>query len=114
LRRDDHLLVFGGGRTRSALSLDVVVAGTRGPSRYRASVAGRPIDAPSIKNDGVSTDMTAQDCDSDWAALIDIPQIRALLARRTIRATTYTRSPPSYVPVAGIFAFVRVGVWPTP
>jgi hypothetical protein len=68
--------------------------------RHKSAVSLAPIashraatlDAPSIKNDGVSTDMTAQDCDSDWAALIDIPQIRALLARRTIRATTYTRS----------------------
>jgi hypothetical protein len=106
LRRDDHLLVSGGGRTRSALSLDVVVAGPDGPSRYRASVAGRPIDAPSIKNDGVSTDMTAQDCDSDWAALIDIPQIRALLARHNTCDHVY-EIPPSYLPVAGIFAYVR-------
>src|ERR1700731_4790748 len=89
LRRDIHRLVSGGGKTRSSSSLDVALPRTRGPSRYRASVSGRPIDSLSIKTDGVSKHMTAQDCDSGRAALFDIPQILGSLVCRTIRANTY-------------------------
>src|SRR5215831_12132163 len=80
LRRDVHLLVSGGGKTRLASFLHANLSVNWRPSRSRASIAGLPNDAPLIN--------------VTRAGRVHLTFVKdsPAPAREAIRATTYVKN----------------------